>query len=499
MKKSKLHSSLQGVEFTLDDIVFPPLKIPDFEWKDVDLTTQLTKQITLKTPLLSSPMDTVTGARMAILMALLGGIGVIHYNFPTIQDQMREVEKVRKFEAGFVKNPIVLGQDATVGDVLEMAAKYGFYSFPITLDGTLSTPMVGLVTRRDVRYREDNSLSVVQVMTPAKKLIVAHKRQTLDKNDIRAANAVIKANNLDTLPIIDDKFRVVALVTDSDLSKDKQYPLATKDENKQLKVLIAVESRLEVAKERIMAAKDTGASGIVVDARNIFQDHLEIAKWTKKECPELEVILGNVVTGEVVRLVMKEAGKYIDALRVGMGTGEVCTTTESLGLGRALGSALYEVDQAPSLFKKKFGHVGLIADGGIKSPHHIVGALMLGASAVMMGSELAGLDESPKTPEYSSERKQMVKEVRGMGSAEAIRERAGAARYMVSQISMEDRYPEGIKKIIAYRGSGEKAIKMLFSGVRQAMHGLGHKNLQELYQDGLILPIREATSKGSLE
>lgn len=498
MSHSKLDPLLKTSEFTLDDLEFPPLKIPDFEWKDVDLTTKLTKHITLKMPLVSSPMDTVTEHRMAILMALLGGIGVIHYNFPTIEDQMEEVRMVRKFEAGFIKNPVVLSKKATIGDVFEKAKETGFFSYPITEDGTLDTPVVGFVTRRDVRYQEDMNKSVQEVMTPRARLIVAHRKKTLDRNDIRAANAIIRASNIDTLPIVDDKFRIVALVTDRDLSKDQSYTQATKDDNKQLKVLVAVESRLDLAKERILAAKESGACGIVVDARNIFADHLQIAKWVKKHVADLDVILGNVVSAEVVKLVMKETGGFVDAFRVGIGGGEVCTTTESLGIGKPLGRAVYDVDQVLKPYLKKFGHIGIIADGGIKSPHHIVGALMLGASAVMMGSMLAGLDESPIKAEYDPVRGYMVKTVRGMGSAEVIRERAGSNRYMVSGNAASERFPEGVKKVVAYKGSGEDYIKMLFAGVRQALHGLGHANLKEVYRDGFAISANRATSKGSL-
>lgn len=496
MKQKKLHLSLLQTEFSLDDIVFPPLKIPNFEWNQVDLTTKLTERIILKIPLISSPMDTVTGSKMAILLALQGGIGVIHYNFPTIEDQMREVEKVRRFETAFVRNPIVLDKNATIGMVFENASRYGFFSFPVTEDGTLETPLIGFVSRRDVRYQENMDLNIQKVMTPRHRLITAHKKDTLDKNDIRAANKIIRENNLDTLPIVDSRNRIIAIVTDSDLSKDKRYPLATKDTNKQLKVLVAVESRFEAAKERIKMASQAGACGIVVDARNIFKDHLQIAKWTKKEFPQLDVILGNIVTGKVVSLALTEAGKSIDAFRVGIGTGEVCTTTESLGIGRALGSALYEID---SVIKKfKFGHVGIIADGGIKTPRHIIGALTLGANAVMLGSMLAGLEESPILADYDSERDRLVKRVRGMGSPEAIRERAGSNRYMVSQNLISNRFPEGVAKTIPYRGSGEEYILMLITGIRQAMHGLGHCNLRELYDDGYILPAKKAASKGIL-
>lgn len=498
MLREKLHPKLQGEEFTLDDIEFPLLKVPGFELGEVDITTQLTQGIILKTPLISSPMDRVTGYKMAILMALSGGIGAIHFDFPTIGAQMEEVERVRRFEAGFVKNPVVLGKDATIADVFQNAKEHGFYSYPITEDGTLESPMVGLVKKTDVRYREDLAAKVAEVMTPKDRLIVAHRKDTLDINDIRAANAKLRSCNLETLPIIDDEYKVVALVTDRDLQMDAQYPMATKDDNKQLKVLVAVESRLETAKARIKAARDAGAAGIIVDNRNIFRSHIEISRWVKKEVPELDVILGNIVMPEVAKTVLDEAGDCIDAFRVGIGTGEVCITTELLGLGRAMGSSLYDIDQVVKEYRRQTGKfIGIIADGGIKSPAHIVGALMLGANCVMMGSELAGLAESPSKEEYDPARG-YVKTIRGMGSAGAIAERPGANRYMVTEVAPQLRYAEGIEKKIPYKGPGEPYLNLLFAGVRQAMHGLGHRNLDELYRDGYIIPNVKATSKGTL-
>lgn len=504
MAREKLHPSLKHSEFTLDDISFPPLKIPDFEARDVDLSTRLTDRLTLRIPLMSSPMDTVTEHQMAILMALQGGIGVIHYNFPTIEDQMKEVTRVRKFEAGFIRNPVVLGKDISVGKVFEEAEKHGFFSFPITEDGTLETKMIGIVTRRDVRHQEDMSLNITAVMTRAENLKVAHRRDTLDINDIRLANKLIRDFNLDTLPIIDDDFKIVALVTDSDLAKDKRYPLATKDNNKQLQVLVAVESRLEAAKERIKAAAEFGAAGIVIDARNIFVDHLQIAKWVKHEAPELDVIIGNAVTFEVIDSAMKEAGDSIDAFRIGIGGGEVCISTESLGIGRPLGSSIFETSRAVDEAVKKYckdshRHVGVIADGGVKMyPAHIVGALMLGADVVMMGSELAAMTESPRPEQWDPDSNQLVKYVRGMGSAEVMQERAGGNRYMVDKTSFLNRFPEGKKKQIPYKGDGEDHIKTLFMGVKQAFHGLGHRTIEDLQRDGYIIPFRRAASKGSL-
>ncbi|MDE3077364.1 MAG: IMP dehydrogenase, partial [Chloroflexota bacterium] len=209
--RAGLHPDLQGREFSLDDIVFPPRRLPDFERPEVDLSVKLTRNLSLKMPLVSSPMDTVTGADMSILLAKLGGIGVIHYNFGTIEEQMDEVRKVRKFESGFIKDPLVIGPETTLEELAKLSRRMGFSSFPVTEDGTLQGQLVGIVTNRDVRYQEDLSLTVGSVMTPRSRLIVASREETLDRNDIRAANRVIRGHNLDTLPIVDRTNRIVAL------------------------------------------------------------------------------------------------------------------------------------------------------------------------------------------------------------------------------------------------------------------------------------------------
>jgi len=275
---AKLHPDLQNKEFWYKDITLIPNRLPDFERDEVDLTTNFTKNIILKTPFVSSPMDTVTEAKMAILTALFGGIGVIHYNFSTIEEQIKEVEKVKRFQAGFVYNPVVLSPHDTIKNVHDINDRYGFFSVPITEDGTLNSKLIGIVTHRDVRYRQDMEAKLKDVMTPREKLIVAKKSETFDKNDLITANNILKKYNLDTLPVVDEGDKIVALVIDSDLEKNEWYPLATKNENKQLRVFIAVESRLQLAKERIKKAILTGVDGIIIDASIVFREQLEIAK-----------------------------------------------------------------------------------------------------------------------------------------------------------------------------------------------------------------------------
>ena len=485
---AKLHSELENKEFWYKDITLIPNRLPDFERDKVDLTTNFTKRIVLKTPFVSSPMDTVTESGMAILMALIGGIGVIHYNFPTINGQIDEVEKVKRFEAGFVFNPVVLSPENTIGDVYSINDKYGFFSVPITEDGTLNSKLVGIVTHRDVRYRTDMETKLSLVMTPREKLIVAKKSETVDKNDLRAVNEILKKNNLDTLIIVDEKDKVAALVTDSDMRKNEQFPLATKNENKQLRTFIAVESRLALAKERIGKGFQVGIDGVVIDASIVFKEQIEIAKYCKKNFPGLEVVLGNVDSAQMVEKIIKEASQYCDALRVGVGPGAACITQQELGTGRAQASAVWECSQASP--------VPIIADGGIKIPDEasqdvqkpgdITKALALGAKTCMMGSLLAGLDESPGEKEFDYQENRMVKKYRGMGSLEAMEKRS-AVRYAVDKT--KTRIAEGIVTKVPYRGSGYDFLPRLIIGVKQSLQKQGFKNIKELQAGADIRPI----------
>jgi len=493
---AKLHSDLQNKEFWYKDVTLIPNRLPDFERDEVDLTTHFTKRIILKAPFVSSPMDTVTEAEMAILMALMGGIGVIHYNFLTIDEQIKEVEKVKRFEAGFVFNPIVLSPQNTIKNVYDIADKYGFFSVLITEDGTLNSKLTGIVTHRDVRYRKDMETKLKEIMTPRGKLIVAKKSETVDKNDLWAANETIKKNNLDTLPIVDADDKVVALVADSDLQKNEQFPLATKNENKQLKVFIAVESRLELAKERIKKGFEVGIDGIVIDASVVFREQIEIAKWTKENFPNLEIVLGNVDSAEMVEKIMKEGSQYCDALRVGIGPGAACITQQELGTGRAQASAVWECAETLKRLEPQYGFTPIIADGGIKIPDEtnqdvakpgdITKALALGAQTIMMGSLLAGLDESPGEKEFDYEENRMVKKYRGMGSLEAM-ERRSAVRYAVDKTKI--RIAEGIVTKVPYRGSGYDFIPKLIIGIKQSLQKQGFKNIKELQEEADIRPI----------
>jgi IMP dehydrogenase len=490
----KLHSDLQNKEFWYKDITLIPNRLPDFERDDVDLITSFTKRIKLKTPFVSSPMDTVTGSEMAILIALMGGIGVIHYNYSTIDEQIEEAEKVKRFQAGFVLDPIVLSPENTIEDVYKINERYGFFSCPITENGTLNSKLVGIVTHRDIRYRKDMETKLKDIMTLREKLIVAKKPETVDKNDLQKANKILKENNLDTLIIIDEEDKVVALVADSDLRKNEKFTLATKDENKQLRVFIAVESRLELAKKRISQGEQVKIDGIVIDASVVFKEQLEIAKWTKQNFPKLEVVLGNVDSAQMVEKILKEGAEFCDSLRVGIGPGAACITQQELGTGRAQASAIYDCAEAVKKFKPKYGFMPIIADGGIKIPDNqdiakpgdITKALALGAQTVMMGGLLAGLDESPGEKEFDYAENRMVKKYRGMGTLEAMEKRAGV-RYAVDKLKI--RIAEGIVTKVPYRGSGYDFIPKLIVGVKQSLQKQGFKNIKELQEGADIRPI----------
>lgn len=483
-----LHPDLRNKEFWYNDIILLCNNLPDFEREEVDLSTQFSRNIKLKTPFVSSPMDTVTDAKMATLLALIGGIGVIHYNYETIDEQIAEAEKVKRFEAAFIRKPVVLGPKNTVGDIYQIARKFGFYSVPITQDGTLKSKLVGIVTHRDVRYYEspkEMEIPLAKIMTPKERLITAAKKETLDKKDIRAANRIIREHNLDTLPIVDDSFHLVAIVTDSDIRKNEMYPLATKDENKQLKVLIAVESRLALARERIKKGIEAGVDGIVIDASVVFREQLEIAKEAKKNFPKLEVILGNVDSGKMVERIIKEAGQWVDALRVGIGPGAACVTQDYLGVGRAQASAVWDCSQTAKKLKKNGFTMPIIADGGIKKPADIIKALALGAQTVMMGSMLAGLEESPGEEELDEELGYLVKKYRGMGSLEAMAKR-GAVRYGIEKVAIK--VPEGKVVKVGYKGSGYILLPKLIAAVKQGLQKLGCKDILSLQKTAEIRP-----------
>ena len=446
---------------TYNDFILLPGHI-DFTLDAITLETSLTRNIKIKRPLVSSPMDTVTESKMAICMALLGGIGIIHYN-NTIDEQVKEVRRVKRFENGFITDPVVLSPNHTIRDVDMLKETHGFSGIPITEDGTLNTKLVGIVTKRDIDFEEDRTKLLREVMTT--QLITAPAGISLSEG-----NKILKESKKGKLPLVDKQGRLVSLLSRTDLLKNEDFPFASKNKDKQLLVGAALSTR-EEDKERLAELAKADVDVIVIDASqgdSIFQ--INTIKYIKKTYPHLEVIGGNVVTAKQCKSLI-DAG--VDALRIGMGSGSICITQDTLSVGRAQGSAIYHTAK----FSKEYANIPVVADGGIAHIGHVVKAISLGASAVMMGGLLAGTSESPG--EYFYEGGVRVKKYRGMASHEAM-EKGGGKRYL----AVEDRIKvaQGVTGTVVDKGSVIHLVQYLMQSLLHSSQELGCRSIQELHK-----------------
>ncbi len=462
-----------GEGITFDDVLLVPA-YSEVTQNLVDLTTNLTKKIKLNIPLMSAGMDTVTENRMAIAMARQGGIGIIHKNM-SIEQQAEEVDKVKRSENGVITDPFYLSPDHTLQDANEVMAKYRISGVPIVENGK---KLVGIITNRDLKFETDFSKKIKESMT-SEGLITAKEGITLEE-----AKKILATARKEKLPLIDEEGNLKGLITIKDIEKQIKYPLSAKDDQGRLLCGAAVGITKNIL-ERVDALVKAKVDVIVLDSAHGHSLNIVNAVKTIREAyPDLQIIAGNVATGEGT-LALIEAG--VNAVKVGIGPGSICTTRVVAGIGVPQITAIMD-----SYAVAKEHGIPIIGDGGIKYSGDVTKALAAGANVCMMGSIFAGCDESPGTFELFQGRKYKV--YRGMGSIAAM-ENGSKDRYF--QTDAKKLVPEGVEGRVAYKGTVEDTVFQLIGGLRSGMGYCGAKDIQTLQDTGKFVKISAASLKES--
>ena len=463
---------LIGEGITFDDVLLVPA-FSEVIANDVDTRTRLTNKIQLNIPLMSASMDTVTEHRMAIAMARQGGIGIIHKNM-SIEEQAEEVDKVKRSENGVITDPFSLSPEHTIQDADDLMAKYRISGVPIT-EGT---KLVGIITNRDLKFETDFSKKIKESMT-SEGLVTAKEGITLEE-----AKQILGKARKEKLPIVDDDFNLKGLITIKDIEKQIKYPNAAKDDQGRLLCGAGVGITADVL-DRVQALVNAHVDVIVVDsAHGHSANVLRVVRMVKDKFPDLQVIAGNVATGAGAKALI-EAGA--DCVKIGIGPGSICTTRVVAGIGVPQITAIMTAYEEA----KKAG-IPIIADGGIKYSGELTKAIAAGADVCMLGSMLAGCDESPGTFELYQGRKYKV--YRGMGSLAAM-ENGSKDRYF--QTNAKKLVPEGVEGRVAYKGTVEDTIFQMMGGLRSGMGYCGAKDIKTLQETGEFVKISAASLKES--
>jgi IMP dehydrogenase len=463
---------------TFDDVLLVPAHSTVLP-REVSIKTRLSRSISLNIPLISAAMDTVTEARLAIAMAQEGGIGIIHKNM-TAEQQAHEVQSVKKYESGVIKDPITVSPDISIREVIKLTRAKKISGVPVVVGDDL----VGIVTSRDLRFETRFDEPISSVMTPKDRLVTVKENAKQDE-----AISLLHKHRIEKVLVVNEKFQLRGMITVKDIQKAKDYPIACKDEQERLRVGAAVGTGFGT-EERVAALVSAGVDVIIVDtAHGHSQGVLDRVRWVKKNYPHVQVVGGNIATAEAA-LALVEAGA--DGVKVGIGPGSICTTRIVAGVGVPQITAISNVAEA-----LKNSGVPLIADGGIRYSGDVAKALAAGAHAVMLGGLFAGTEEAPGEVELYQGRS--YKSYRGMGSLGAMSQQQGSSdRYFQDETdSIEKLVPEGIEGRVPYKGSLIAVIHQLLGGVRSSMGYTGANSIKALHEKAQFVRVTSAGMRES--